>query len=265
MLYINAIKLLFLDMKRSIVRMGYYILLLLAGLILYANYTALMGSNTSVPDVFDVLFRHYSLIVIAIPVFLLLLSLVLPSIIEPLRIIRYRSRINYGTVLLVVIGMFVFTFLLIYMLSGVLYGWWLSGTLENPWVTESGRPFILFEGNIDLSLFNTGYMILRYVLTEFAAFMLLGLVAVLIYLLVPRFIYVFFIVEGLVIFDSAIFELFQISFFLNKAEVSLDNWGDVAYFTSIITYFIGVIVILCAAIYIIVSKKDFLPVVEESS
>lgn len=103
MLYINAIKLLFLDMKRSIVRMGYYILLLLAGLILYANYTALMGSNTSVPDVFDVLFRHYSLIVIAIPVFLLLLSLVLPSIIEPLRIIRYRSRINYGTVLVVVV------------------------------------------------------------------------------------------------------------------------------------------------------------------
>lgn len=90
-------------MKRSIVRMGYYILLLLAGLILYANYTALMGSNTSVPDVFDVLFRHYSLIVIAIPVFLLLLSLVLPSIIEPLRIIRYRSRINYGTVLVVVV------------------------------------------------------------------------------------------------------------------------------------------------------------------
>lgn len=265
MLYINAIKLLFLDMKTSAVRMGSYLLLLIAGLILYANNTRFMGSGTSIPDVFNVLFRNYSLIVIVIPVFLLLLSLVLPSIMEPLRIFRYRSRIKYGTVLLVVIGTFVFMFLLIYMLCGLLYGWWLSGTLENPWVTEMGRPFILFEGNVDFSLFGTGYMILRYVGTEFTAFMILGLLSVLIYVLIPRFIYVFFIVEGLVIFDSAISSLFRISIFLDKAIVSLENWGDVAYFTSILTYFLGVIVMLCVAIYVVVSKKDFLPVVEESS
>ena len=265
MLYFNAIRLLYLDMKTSALKVGYYLLLLIGGLVFYANFTAYMMETTSIPDIFNELFRGYSLTVIVIPVFLLLLSLVLPTIIEPLRIIRYQTRIKYGTVLLVVISSVVILFLLFYMLFGFIYGWWLSGSLTNPWATEIGRPFIVFEGNVDLSLFSTKYIVLRYVGTEFAAFFILGLLATFIYLLIPRFIYVFFIVEGLVILDGALSSLFQISIFMEQAEVYLGSWGDVAYFTSVLTYFLGLIVILCAAIYIVVSKKDFLPVVEESS
>lgn len=265
MLYFNAIRLLYVDMKSSALKMGCYLILLFSGLIFYANYTPFMVNKISVPDVFHVLFRTFSLTIIVIPVFLLLLSLILPSILEPLRIIRYQNRRKLATVLFVVIGLFVCVFLFIYMLSGILYGWWLSGSLANPWMTETGLPFIVSDGKVDLALFSTGYMVLRYVGTEIVAFIVIGLLATFIYLIIPRFVYVFFIIEGLVILDGVLSSHFRFTLFMNQAEISIGRWGDVPYFVSILAYFLGLIVILSVAIYIVVSRKDFIPILEESS
>lgn len=265
MLLISAIRLVYQDVKSSALKVGLFLLLLFAGIILYANYTPYMVENNSIADVFHVLFRDYSLTIIVIPVFLLFLSIVLPSVIEPLRLVRYQGRGEITSVLFVVIVAFVSVFLLVYMLFGFFYGWWLSGTFENIWKTDLGPPYIASDGKVDLALFSTGYMVLRYVVTQLVAFIVIGLVATLIYLMIPRFVYVFFIVEGLVIMDRELSSRYNVSWFIDQAEISIANWGDVAYFISIIMYFLGLIIVLGVAIYVVVRRKDFIPNMEEST
>jgi len=264
-LCISAIRLAYQDVKSSSVKACLFLLLLFAGTILYANYTPQMVENNSIADVFHVLFRDYSLTIIVIPVFLFLLSIILPSVMEPLRLVRYQDRGNIAWALFTVIVVFVSIFLILYMLFGFLYGWWLSGSLENTWKTEWGPPYIASDGNIDLALFSTGYMVLRYVVTQFVAFMVIGLSAVLIYIMIPRFVYVFFIIEGLVVLDRELSSRYNVSWFIHQAEISIANWGDAAYFISIVTYFVGLMIVLSVAIYIVLRRKDFIPKLEDST
>jgi hypothetical protein len=262
-LFHNYLKLLLSDFKKSLWKVGICFAILVFGAITIGKTYGNPYETNSIPDVFDLLFRKESLYLLVVPIFLFVLSFILPMIINPLRLIRFRDRKELAFIILVSVFIVVIVFLTFYFISGFLYGWLKSGTLHNPWATEEGKPYIAFEGEVDLSLFSTGYMVLRYTITELFAFVFIGLLTTLLYLLINRFIIVFFIVLGFAILDGTFITIFQFTFFIEQAEIKLGTWGNVPYLLSLLFYFFGLIVVLCVAIYFTVMKKDFIPQVQE--
>ncbi|MGE8204972.1 hypothetical protein ACQKP0_10440 [Heyndrickxia sp. NPDC080065] len=263
MLLLNYTKLLILDFTKSIWKIGICIVVLLLGVITFASYSTFYGTD-SIPDVFNYLFIKTSFFTLTIPLFLFFLSFFLPFMMDPLRLTRFKERKKLGATILFTVCLVTIVFLAVYFIIGFLYGWWKSGSLSNPWVTEEGTPFILSKGKVDLSLFKTGYMFLRYTITEFFAFMVIGLLASFLYLLIPRYILVFFIVEGFLILDITIQSVLNFTIFITQAEVSLNNWGNVTYFIGNLIYFSGLIVVLIIGIHMASRKRDFIPSVEET-
>src|SRR5699024_12149490 len=99
-------------------------------------------------------------------------------------------------------------------------------------------------------------MVLRYVVTQFVAFMVIGLSAVLIYIMIPRFVYVFFIIEGLVVLDRELSSRYNVSWFIHQAEISIDNWGDAASFILFVTYFVELKLVYSVEFYIVLRWED---------
>ncbi|KYC92935.1 hypothetical protein MXL46_16115 [Heyndrickxia sporothermodurans] len=261
---LNYTKLLFLDCKKSLWKIVVCLFILIFGVITASEYTSILNTSNSIPDVFNNLFTKGSLITLTVPLFLFFLSFVIPVIIDPLRLARIKERKTIGSIMILSVLITVIVFLCIYFICGFLYGWWKSGSLENLWVTEAGTPFKQSKGQVDLSLFSTGNMILRYTVTEFFAFMAIGLLTAFLYLLVSRYVLVFFIVVGFVLLDTVIQSLFHFTFILLQAAVTLDGWGNNATFFGNVLYFFGIILILCLGIYIAASKRDFIPISEEN-
>lgn len=263
MLLLRYTKLFLLDCRKSIWKIVLCYAILVFGVITFSNYANFLDDPKSIPDVFNYLFIKGSFFTLTIPLFLFFLSLVLLPMFDPLRLVRFQDRSKLATIILFTVFLVVILFLSAYFISGFLYGWLKSGSIDNPWATKEGKPFIMSEGEVDLSLFSTGYMILRYTVTEFFAFLFIGLFAALLYLFLPRYIYVFIIVEGFVIFDLVLSSLFNFTLFFGKAVVNLDNWGDVSFFIGNILYFLGLVIVFIIGIYVVVSRKEFIPVIEE--
>ncbi|MBP3038803.1 hypothetical protein J9303_04695 [Bacillaceae bacterium Marseille-Q3522] len=265
MFLLNYVKLIFLDWKKAQWKIWLCIAVLFIGAITFIKVGSFPEDPDSIPDVFEYLFQKENIYVYLIPVFLVILSFVLPPILDPLRLFRFRNRNQLAAAILFTVLLTVLIFLLIYFLIGFLYGWLISGTVDNPWATKEGKPYKLFEGNVDLALFQSGYMILRYTVTQFFAFLFIGLLSALLYLLIRRYIIVFLIVSMFAILDNTIEAMYLFSLFLRHAEVKLGNWGNVQYFLGHLYYFLGLIVVLCVAIYFVVARKDFIQQTEEKA
>lgn len=244
------------DMRLSIKQNSLYIALLFISLI-YSGELISHRLDLSIPDLYSVMFQGLLFIIIVIPIFLLFLSTILPPSFDSLRVTRYRSREKLTIRMMMTIFLAVCIYLSIYMLAGVLYGYYISGTFENRWITESGFPNLFFDGEINLALFQTNQIILKYVLTETLAFMIIGLLTACIFILTGRFIVTFFLIEGFLLFEYFLHNFLNVSLFIGRAQIYLDAWVEMS-LGSVALYFIGIIIVLTVVLYIIIDKKDFI-------
>lgn len=246
------------DWQRSLWKMAACIGILILGISVFSNIETLFPWERGLPDVFNMLFIESSLLAFSVPAFLVILFFVLTPLFQPLRIVRFQKRETLAWTVFRTVFFTVLIYLAAYFAFGFLFAWLKTGSLQNTWATKEGTPYLLYKDEIDLSLFATPYMILRYGLTEFSAFLFLGLAAAFLYLLSDRYIYAFFLVVGFLIFDFALHSLFMISLFLNKAAVRLGTWGDGKDLLGIVLYFFGLSVVLMIGIFILLLRKDFL-------
>ena len=258
MLSPNSIRIIFLDFHRSRWKLLLCLGLIIFGIIVMAETYGFPPANTSIPDVFAKLFLKESIYLLMVPVYLFILSFTLPALFEPLRMCRYRSRGHIVGSIVVNVVFTLTVFLSVYFLVAFIYGWIVTGTISNSWKTEEGIPYIVYKGDIDLSLFSNHFIFFRYTMSQFFSFLFLGLSAALLYVLLKRFIYVFFILIGYILLERGLHSFIGINLFLNKAEVMLGTWGDSSYLMNIVIYFIGLSFILLFAIYIVIMKKDFI-------
>lgn len=265
MLLHNYMKVFLHDLIKSSWKIGICFAIVIVGVVTFGSFSSWLNNPETIPDVFDQLFQKGTFYMLTIPLFLVVLSFVLPSIMDPLRFVRFYDRKKVAVTIIFTVVIVVIAFLVTYFITGYLYGWWLGGSLENTWATTEGKPFIQSRGEVDLSLFTTGYMFLRYILTEFFAFLVIGLFAAFLYLLIPRFSLVFLVVEGVTLFDASLLSLTQFTFFLGKAVVGLGNWGTVSTFIGHLLYFFGLIVVFSVGIYVMTMKRDIVPISEEKA
>ncbi|MBP3038798.1 hypothetical protein J9303_04670 [Bacillaceae bacterium Marseille-Q3522] len=263
MYLMNYMRLLFQDCKKSQWRLWLCLVLLLFGVTAMIDVDGLLESFISIPDIMNYWFSTSTLSFLLFPLFLVVLSVVVPPMTDSLRIFRFQERRRFVAVMIGSIFITVLVFLLVVFSIGFFFGWIKSGSLDNPWPTKEGLPYRLYKEKIDLSLFHTGYMILRYTVTEFFSFLFLGLFTALLYLLIPRYFIVFFVVELFVILDGAMYSFLGFSFFIHQTDIHVSNWESVAYFIGNSFYLLGIVILLCMFIYITVSKKDFIQYQEE--
>jgi len=234
---------------------GIYLGILIIGLIYNGKFIS-HRLDPSIPDMFSTMFQGAQFLVILVPVYLLLLSLIFPASFNTLRLFRYGSRERFTAYIFVTIFIITGAFLFIYMLAGFIYGFSLTGTLKNSWTTEIGYPYMILDGQINLETFKISNLISTYVITEMLVFIIIGLIAAIIYAILKRYVFSFFIVQGLILLDFTMEQLFNTSLFVKYAQITLYTWSDI-HFGFVIVYFLGIIIVLTTILYLVINKRDF--------
>lgn len=223
-----------------------------------------MTKPESIPDIMFNLVTPVSFSILTVPLFLIVLYYCIHPYLDINRIVRYKNRKQLFSKLLFSLLITTILFVIFYIVIGFLYGWLVTKSLSNPYNTMNGVPYILYGDEIDLDWFNTPYMIFRILSIEISAFLVIGILCTIFFILIKNFVFAFFIVESLLLIDLSLASLNINSFFTKYAVISISNWGGFNQLFGILLYFSGVSIILLIILYITITKIDFLPDIRES-
>lgn len=254
----NNLKLYFSDLWKATWRIPLVIVVLVIGIATLSQYTKWLTKPESIPDVMFHVSSEFSYSILTVPLFLLLLYFVLHPLFDDHRLVRYKNRqelfvrVTFGTLLMVVL------YILTYLCIGFFYGWSITETLNNPYDTIDGPPYRLYEDQINLSWFQTPYMIVRILLTQIFAFFIIGLLAAVLFVIFEKFIFVFFIIEGFLLVDLSLASLIQKTIFSMQSSISIDGWGGYSQLFGLLFYFFGIVIVLLVVLYTVIHNKDFI-------
>lgn len=241
------------DIKRALWKIALVSFVLFIGMV---STTTGLDRVGSIADVFLYLLNEPSYSRFSVPLFLFILFFVLQPLFDPMRIHRMNERKQIVIHIYWIVFVTVILFIVFYFFVGFIYGWYKSGTLTNTWVTKEGKPYQILGDDIDLSMFSTGYMVIRFTLTAMVVFYFIGLITAFLHIIFPRFVFVFLLIEGILIFDNVLIWFMDFSLFSRYVGIWFDNWG-MAPFIGNLSYFFGLSIVVAVLIYLYLMKYDF--------
>ncbi|PET37896.1 hypothetical protein CN520_24465 [Bacillus cereus] len=258
MSFIKEIKLLVMDMLCKKMYIFLWLLILLFCVVSLVKQAVPIKGEMGFPQCFEFFFSSFTFVFPVLPLFLIFLAYGIIPFFEPFRFIRYKKREHIFLALLLRIFLIVFLFTVFYLLSGFLVGGLYSGNWNNVWLTKKGLPYAIYGEQLALSkYFETWWMLIRYIMTSLFLFNLIGIIVVICYVLIPRYIYSFIIICTLSILDKTLQKIYGISLLNKQLTLGLNEWLRPETFQNISYLFGGIWIVLTVVLYIIMEKKDY--------
>ncbi|MGD7061079.1 hypothetical protein ACQCU3_06185 [Bacillus altitudinis] len=217
-----------------------------------------LEENQTPLDLTNQLYTSSSFVHIIFPSFLILFTGFLIAVDSTYEVIRYKDRVVFLWFLYLRFIYLSVIFTIFYFCVSLVVGFIFSEQLNNLWVTQEGKPFLLYQNQVDLTWYSWSFMTVRYLLQTFLLILIFGAFAMCIYLLVKNIALMFIISLAIPALDLSMKNLYDYSLFVQWLSVDLAHIGDVMTLLKICACLVGVALIELTILQLLYKKHELI-------